>query len=122
METKNPATPETTRNTVSENPALDDAIRSYVRAYALWHGRPQAAQRFGVSRHTLWRFLERGHLGRSLPRAVTGAVGDDLQAIDAATEELVGTAQRERKLLKKIDDTLAQLEQRGPAGHRLSDS
>ena len=115
MNTKNPATPEPTQNTVAETPALSEAIRSYVRTYALWHG-SKAAERFGVSRHTLWRFLERGHLGRSLPRAVTGAVGDAPQSVEAATEELVDAALRERKLLKKID---AQLEQRGPAGHRL---
>ena len=122
MQTKNPVTPAPTRNTAPEDPDLNDAIRNYVRAYALWHGRPQAAQQFGVSRHTLWRFLERGHLGRSLPRAVTGDVGDDPQAIDAATDELVATALRNRKLLRELDDAPAQLEQRGPAGHRLSDS
>ncbi len=64
MQTKQPATPEPTQNRAAENPDLNDAIRRYVRAYALWHGRHQAAQRFGVSRHTLWRFLERGHLSR----------------------------------------------------------
>ena len=32
---------------------LNDAIRSYVRTYVLWHGRRQAAEAFGVSRHTL---------------------------------------------------------------------
>ena len=122
MQTKVLAMPAPTRKTGAENPDLNDAIRRYVRAYSLWHGRPQAARRFGVSRHTLWRFLERGHLGRSLPRAVTGAVGDDPQAIEAATEELVATARRERKLLREIDDTLAQLERRRPATHRLSDS
>ena len=49
---------------------LDDAIRNHVRAYAQWHDRAKAAERFGVSRHTLWRCLERRRLGRSLPRAV----------------------------------------------------
>ena len=122
MTSKNPATLAPTLNTTVEKSALDTAIRNYVRASALWHGRPQTAQHFGVSRHTLWRFLERGHLGRSLPRAVTSAVGDDPQAIDAATEDLVATALRERKLLKDIDDALAQLEKRGPATHRLSNS
>ena len=122
MTTKNPATPPPTRNTAAENPDLNEAIRNYVRAYALWHGRPEAAQRFGVSRHTLWRFLERGQLGRSLPRAITCAVGDDPQAIEDATDELVDTAQRERKLLRKIDDALAQMEKRSHVKHRLSDS
>ena len=65
----------------------------------LWHVRPRAARPFGVSRHTLWRSLERGHLGRFLPRAVTGAVGDNPRALDGATKELVATAQRQRKLL-----------------------
>ena len=122
MTTENTATRAPATDTAAQNPDLNDAIRDYVRAYALWHGRPQAAQRFGVSRHTLWRFLERGHLGRSLPRAVTGAVGDDPQAIDAATGELVATALRQRKLLRELDDAPAQLEQRGPAPPRLPDS
>ncbi len=74
MQTKQSATPVPTNDATAGEAALDDAIRNYVRAYALWHGRPQAARRFGVSRHTLWRLLERGRLGRSLPRAVTGAV------------------------------------------------
>ncbi len=76
MQTKQPESPAQQDN-MPDNGALNDAIRRYVRTYALWHGRHQAAQRFVVSRHTLWRFLERGHLGRSLPRAVTGAVGED---------------------------------------------
>ncbi len=122
MQTKMPATPEKTQNTAAENPDLEEAIRSYVRTYALWYGRPQAARYFGVSRHTLWRFLERGHLGRSLPHAVTGAVGDSPQAIETATQELVANARRQRKLLREMDDALAQLEKRGPATHRLSDS
>ncbi len=122
MQTKQPEAPMAANETEADNGALNDAIRRYVRAYALWHGRPQAAQHFGISRHTLWRFLERGHLGRSLPRAVTGAVGDDPQAVNAATEALVANARRERKLLREKDDAVAQLEQRGPAKHRLSDS
>lgn len=67
MKTKNPTTPASTKKTVAENPDLNEAIRNYVRTYALWHGRPQTARHFGVSRYILWRFLERGHLGRFLP-------------------------------------------------------
>ena len=85
MTTKQPATPAPANDTTAANGALNDSIRNYVRAYSLWHGRPKAARHFGVSRHTLWRFLEREYLGRSLPRAVTGAVGDSIEAIDAAT-------------------------------------
>ena len=64
---------------------LDGAIRDYVHTYARWHGRRKAMEKFGVSRHTLWRFLDRGHLGRALPRAVVDAVGGSAEAIDAAT-------------------------------------
>ena len=68
----------------SHDDDLDYAISDYVRTNVLWHGRPQAAQHFGVSRHTLWRCLERGRLGKSLPRAVIKAVGDDPDTIEAA--------------------------------------
>ena len=64
----------------------DNAIRDYVRTYALWHGRPQAARHFGVSRHTLRRCLGRGRLGKSLPRAVISTIGDDHDAIDAVVK------------------------------------
>ncbi len=44
--------------------------------YAERHGHARTAEVFGVSRHTLWRFLERGQLGRTLPRAVMSKAGD----------------------------------------------
>ena len=77
---------------------LNDAIRSYVRTYVLWHGRRQAAEAFGVSRHTLWRFLERGHMGRAVPCAVIDAVGGSSQTIEAATRELAV-----RRLVRRRD-------------------
>ena len=64
---------------------LEYAIRDYVHTYVRWRGRRKAVERFGVSRHTLWRFLDRGHMGRALPRAVLDTVGDSIEAIDAAT-------------------------------------
>ena len=64
---------------------LDDAIRDYVHTYVRWRGRQKAMERFGVSRHTLWRFLDRGHMGRALPRAVLDGVGGSVEAINAAT-------------------------------------
>ena len=70
---------------------LDYAIRDYVRTYVLWHGSPQAARHFGVSRHTLWRCLERGHLGKSLPRGVIKTVGDNPGAIAAAAWAMTGS-------------------------------
>ena len=47
----------------SEDDDLNHAIRDYVRTYAVLHGRPMASRHFGVSRHTLWRFLDRGAHG-----------------------------------------------------------
>ncbi len=70
-------------------PDLRRAVRGYVRAYASLHGRRKAAEDLGVSRHTLWRFLERGHMGRSVPSAVLSSVGKSVRAIEAATFELI---------------------------------
>jgi len=88
MQTTQPATPEPTLNTAAENPDLDDAIRNYMRAYALWHGRLQAVRLFCVSRQTLWCFSERVRLGRSLAQAVVETVDDDPDAIAAASTRL----------------------------------
>ncbi len=63
---------------------LEDAIREYLRAYVMWRGIQQATATFGVSRHTLWRYLRRGHTGRALPRAVMGIVGDSVEVLEAA--------------------------------------
>ena len=69
----------------SLDPDLEDAIREYLRTYIMWRGIQQATATFGVSRHTLWRFLERGHTGRALPRAVMDSVGDSVEVLEAAT-------------------------------------
>ena len=70
-------------------------------------------ERFGVSRHTLWRFLERGHLGKSLPRAVVKAVGDNTDVIEAATWAMTAVRQVRRRaaanpkpLAETLEDTL----------------
>ena len=70
-------------------PDLRRAVRGYVRAYASLHGRRKAAEDLGVSRHTLWRFLDRGHTGRSVPSAVLNKVGNSVRAIEAATFEII---------------------------------
>ena len=80
-----PASPDETPGNAASNTTLDDAIRGYVRTYVLWHGQAKAVEKFGVSRHTLWRCLKQGRLGKSLPRAVIEAVGDDPDVINAAT-------------------------------------
>ena len=69
----------------SLDPDLEGAVRAYLRTYVLWRGIRQATATFGVSRHTLWRFLRRGHTGRALPSAVLDTVGDSIEALEAAT-------------------------------------
>ena len=56
-----------------------------MRAYASLHGRRKAAEDHGVSRHTLWRFLERDQMGHAVPSAVLSSVGKSVRAIEAAT-------------------------------------
>ena len=69
----------------SLDPDLEDAIREYLRTYVMWRGIQQATATFGVSRHTLWRYLRRSHTGRALPSAVMGIVGDSVEVLEAAT-------------------------------------
>ena len=80
---------QTLNGTTLAGPNLRRAVRDYVRTYASLHGRRKAAEDLGVSRHTLWRFLERGHLGHAVPSAVVNKVGNSVQAIEAATFEIV---------------------------------
>ena len=70
-------------------PRLERAVREYVRAYSTLHARRKAAKVLGVSRHTLWRFLERGHMGHAVPSAVLSSVGESVRAIGEATFELI---------------------------------
>ena len=79
----------TLNGTTQAGPQLERAVRHYVRAYASLHGRRKATEHLGVSRHTLWRFLERGHAGRAVPSAVLSSVGGSVEAIKAATFELI---------------------------------
>ena len=80
----------TLNGTTQAGPRLERAVRDYVRAYASLHGRRKAAEDLGVSRHTLWRFLERGHTGRAIPRAVMDSVGRSVEEVEAARETLIG--------------------------------
>ena len=68
---------------------LDGAVRDYVRAHQRLHGQRYTAEALGVSRHTLWRYLERGHNGRAVPAAVLNSVGRNRTTIEAATLELI---------------------------------
>ena len=96
MTTTNTSTPIPVEDE-SHGDDLDYAIRDYVRTYILWHGRAKAAETFGVSRHTLWRCLERGRLGKSLPRAVVKTVGDDPVAIEAAAWAMTASRKLQRR-------------------------
>ena len=72
------------------DPELIGAIWDYLNACTLKHGHQRTAERFGVSRQTLWRFLDRDQDGRRLPRAVLSSVGDSVEALMAATDTLIG--------------------------------
>ena len=97
-------------------PRLADAIGDYLRAHIKRHGHGRTAEAFGVSRHTLWQFLERGQAGRALPQAVLEHVGPDLDAVDAATQTLLARPapayEREPRpdyLPKRLRETLLDL-------------
>ena len=64
----------TSNGTAQAGPDLERAIRDYVRYYVLRHGRRKTAEVLGVSRHILWRFLERGHMGHAVPSSVCARV------------------------------------------------
>ena len=46
-----------------------------MRTYVLLYGRNRTPEDFGVSRHTLWRFLECGRMSRAIPSAALNSVG-----------------------------------------------
>ena len=91
---------------------LKVAIHDYIDAYIYKYGRKRTAEAFGVSRHTLWRFLRRGQLGRSISRAVHNAAGITVEDMEAATQKLVeGPPSRQfgdtlLRLAEELEDTL----------------
>ena len=66
-----------------------DAMWDYLNACTRRHGHGRTARSFGVSRQTLWRFLDRDQVGRRLPRAVLDRVGGSVEALEAATRALI---------------------------------
>jgi len=74
-----------------------ESIRTYLRAHAWQHGHQRTAVQFGVSRQTLWRFLERDQVGRALPRAVLATVGGNVDALEAATRALISESSSGRR-------------------------
>ena len=111
MTTTNTGTPVPVDDELADDD-LQYAIRDYVHTYVRWRGRQKAVERFGVSRHTLWRFLDRGHVGRALPRAVLETVGDSIDAINAATWA-IGASERITASFNRS------ARNRGPAGPAL---
>ena len=71
------------------SPHLERAVRDYVRAHVRLHGQGKTAEVLGVSRHTLWRFLERDQMGHAVPSAVLSSFGGSVGAIKEATFELI---------------------------------
>ena len=82
-------TAETLNGRGQGGPEFKRAVRDYVRAYVWRHGRPKTAEDLGVSRHTLWRFLERGHMGLAVPSAVLNSAGGSVRAIESARQQLI---------------------------------
>ncbi|MYD35714.1 MAG: hypothetical protein F4X20_01625 [Dehalococcoidia bacterium] len=70
------------RNPVSLE--VQRAVRLYVDAYVLRRGRVQTAAHLDVSRHTLWRFLDRRSAGHAVTQAVIGRYGENPGRIDEA--------------------------------------
>ena len=66
-----------------------DLIRAQLRAHAWRQGHGGTAERFGVSRQTLWRFLERNQVGRARPRTLLDSADGSLEALEAATRTLI---------------------------------
>ncbi len=67
---------------------LDDVIRRHLNEHARLHSQVRKAKRFGVSRQTLWRFPERGQIGRRLPLAALEKLGRGVEGLDMATRGL----------------------------------
>ena len=102
-----------TPTSATHDPTLIDAIGDYLLAHIERRGHARTAEAFGVSRHTLWRFLERGQPGRALPRAVMARAGDTPRKLAAATRTLRGEARpapferpRPPRLTEALQETL----------------
>ncbi len=92
-----------------------DAIWDYLNVSARTQGHQRTADRFGVSRQTLWRFLDRDQIGRRLPCAVLDSVGGRVEALEAATRALIAKppsrsrAPSARSLSNELHDALLHL-------------
>ena len=62
----------TLNGTTRAAPRLRRTVRGYVRTRVRLHGQGKTAETLGVSRHTLWQFLEQGRARRTLRRPELG--------------------------------------------------
>ena len=63
---------------------IDHELIDPIMAYVCRYGRERTGEAFGVSRRTLWRFLERGHMEVPCPLVVQDTVGGSIEALEAA--------------------------------------
>ena len=113
MAKRQPASPAKIKHPATESrEALDDAIREYVRVHQRRHGQGKTAGTLGVSRHTLWRYLERGYGGRAVSAAVLDSFGGSVKDIESATLEIIIDLEglrpdpALRPLRRKLEDAL----------------
>ena len=70
----------------------------YVYTHAVLYGKPKATEVLSISRHTFWNFLNRGHAGSAVPRAVLTRAGGSAEALEEAEERQTIQAQVSRRL------------------------
>ena len=71
----------TSNGATQAGPPSRSAVREYVRAYDRQHRRGKTSEHLGVSRHTLWRFLERDQMGHAVPTTVLSSVGQSVERL-----------------------------------------
>ena len=96
--------------TQPHDPELLNAIRDYLRSHAERRGQQQTAERYGVSRYTLWRFLRKDHVSPRLIAAVTAEVGDSIGLLRWATTRLddIGAQRRSVAVRRRLTPADAQ--------------
>ena len=85
----------------------DETIIHYLRLHREKHGVTPTGDAFGVSRDAVWRALNRGRLGRKLPRAINAATGGTLEGLEEAIRQL--TEPDIKDLPKDIEDTFREV-------------
>ena len=87
------------KGTTLAGPDLERTIWKNIRTFEWRYDRRKAADDLYVSRHTLWRFLKRGHVGRDVPSAVLNTVGGNIAALEAAALEIIIDLETKREAM-----------------------